>query len=144
MTDVSPVYIVTWSLWAVFQIPTAVAKNVATVLVTRFISGAMGSTGSTMVGGTIADSMSTFSFSNILCDSITSLQSGSHQNDRVPWPSSLPLRLYGFGRRTGPNGLRSSKFRLALDSVHPNYCIVRRSGDCSTNTKRNEGKCNFK
>ena len=51
-------YILTWSLWAIFQIPTAVAKNITTVLVTRFISGAMGSTGSTMVGGTIADSKS--------------------------------------------------------------------------------------
>ena len=52
----NPMYMLTWSLWAIFQIPTAVAQNITTVLVTRFISGAMGSTGSTMVGGTIADS----------------------------------------------------------------------------------------
>jgi MFS family permease len=40
---------------AVFFIPVGAGRNIATVLVGRFLCGACGSTGSTMVGGTLAD-----------------------------------------------------------------------------------------
>jgi MFS family permease len=49
------VYLPTMFLWIVFMIPIAVGKNIQTILVGRFLCGACGSTGSTMVGGTLAD-----------------------------------------------------------------------------------------
>lgn len=48
-------YIVAVFLFLIFQIPIAVAKNGATVLVDRFLLGAAGSVGATLVGGTISD-----------------------------------------------------------------------------------------
>lgn len=48
-------YISSAIIFALFHIPTALAQNRATVLVSRTILGIAGSTGSTMVGGTISD-----------------------------------------------------------------------------------------
>ncbi|EJU03572.1 MFS general substrate transporter [Dacryopinax primogenitus] len=50
-----PMYLVSTAIFALFFIPMAVAKNIQTVLVSRFIQGMAGSTGSTLVGGTLAD-----------------------------------------------------------------------------------------
>lgn len=41
--------------FALFIIPVACAQNLETIIVARFLMGVAGSTGSTMVGGTIAD-----------------------------------------------------------------------------------------
>ena len=51
----SPVYITSIFLFWAFVLPQAIAKNIETILVTKFISGFFASTGSTMVGGSIAD-----------------------------------------------------------------------------------------
>lgn len=51
----SPVYLITYGLFALSFIPQALSPNITCLLISRFISGAMGSTGSTMVGGTLAD-----------------------------------------------------------------------------------------
>lgn len=51
----NPIYLFSHLFYTILFIGTGYAQNISTVLVLRFISGAMGSTGSTMVGGTIAD-----------------------------------------------------------------------------------------
>lgn len=50
-----PVYVITFALFFLSFIPNALAQNIQTVLISRFICGAMGSAGSTMVGGTLSD-----------------------------------------------------------------------------------------
>ncbi|KAI0343343.1 MFS general substrate transporter [Trametopsis cervina] len=50
-----PLYMVSGVIFALMHLMIALSKNITTVLIARFISGAAGSTGSTMVGGTIAD-----------------------------------------------------------------------------------------
>ncbi|KZT70822.1 MFS general substrate transporter [Daedalea quercina L-15889] len=50
-----PLYLWSGIGFLLFTIATAVGKNIQTVLIARFFAGAFGSTGSTMVGGTIAD-----------------------------------------------------------------------------------------
>lgn len=50
-----PMYIVFSGLFTIFFIPIAAAQNIQTVIISRFLQGAAGSTGATMVGGTIAD-----------------------------------------------------------------------------------------
>ncbi|PWN31564.1 MFS general substrate transporter [Meira miltonrushii] len=50
-----PVYLITFALFFLFFLPNALAQNIQTVLISRFISGAVGSAGSTMVGGTLSD-----------------------------------------------------------------------------------------
>ncbi|KAG6846828.1 hypothetical protein H0H93_011533 [Arthromyces matolae] len=54
-----PLYIVSVFMVTLMFMMVALAKNIQTVIVARFIQGAFGSTGSTMVGGTIADIWST-------------------------------------------------------------------------------------
>lgn len=51
----SPVYLTTYGLFVLMFIPQALSPNITTLLITRFLGGVMGSTGSTMVGGTLAD-----------------------------------------------------------------------------------------
>jgi multidrug resistance protein len=50
-----PLYIVSIIGFMLMQIGVALSNNIQTVIVLRFLQGAFGSTGSTMVGGTIAD-----------------------------------------------------------------------------------------
>lgn len=50
-----PVYAVTLGLAVIFTIPGAVAKNIATLLVTRFIAGVAFSAPMSLVGGTLVD-----------------------------------------------------------------------------------------
>ncbi|PFH53230.1 hypothetical protein AMATHDRAFT_1307 [Amanita thiersii Skay4041] len=50
-----PLYITSALIFLLMYMMVALAKNVQTVIVARFIQGASGSTGATMVGGTIAD-----------------------------------------------------------------------------------------
>lgn len=49
------VYCVSCFLYLIFLIPIARAENIATVIVARLLAGIAGSTGSTLVGGSIAD-----------------------------------------------------------------------------------------
>jgi MFS family permease len=51
----NPIYLVSHLLYTILFIGTGFAQNISTVIVLRFLQGAFGSTGSTMVGGTIAD-----------------------------------------------------------------------------------------
>ncbi|GAA5922095.1 MFS transporter [Sporobolomyces koalae] len=51
----SKIYIVSAFVFSVFFIPQALAKNIETVLITRFISGIAGSTAVSLVGGTLSD-----------------------------------------------------------------------------------------
>ncbi|KAI5830150.1 MFS general substrate transporter [Schizophyllum commune Tattone D] len=50
-----PLYIGSGIMYTLMYLMVAEAKNIETVLIARFLQGAAGSTGSTMVGGTIAD-----------------------------------------------------------------------------------------
>src|SRR5277367_1036338 len=50
-----PVYVLTLALAVIFVIPCAVAKNIGTLLVCRFIDGIAFSAPITLVGGTLAD-----------------------------------------------------------------------------------------
>lgn len=49
------VYLTSYAIFFLFFLPTALAHNIATVLISRFLCGAAGSVGSTMVGGTLSD-----------------------------------------------------------------------------------------
>ncbi|GAA5951045.1 hypothetical protein JCM3765_004662 [Sporobolomyces pararoseus] len=51
----SHIYLISAFVFAVFFIPQALAKNIETILVTRFISGIAGSTAVSLVGGTLSD-----------------------------------------------------------------------------------------
>lgn len=50
-----PLYVVCTIVFTAMYIVEATAKNIQTVIAARFICGAFGSTGATMVGGTVAD-----------------------------------------------------------------------------------------
>lgn len=50
-----PVYLVSWGLFVVFLIPSAVAKHFATIVVGRLLDGAASAQFSVMAGGTISD-----------------------------------------------------------------------------------------
>lgn len=50
-----PVYIAAYAFFFLFFLPVALARNIQTVLVARFLCGAAGSVGATMVGGTLSD-----------------------------------------------------------------------------------------
>ncbi|PWN46583.1 MFS general substrate transporter [Violaceomyces palustris] len=51
----NPVYLGCYALFTVWFIPLALAKNIQTVLVARFLSGAFGAAGTTIIPGTLAD-----------------------------------------------------------------------------------------
>ncbi|KAK0569354.1 hypothetical protein OC861_001068 [Tilletia horrida] len=55
------IYVVTHFIWTILFLGIGFAKNIETVLILRFLQGAFGSTGSTMVGGTISDMYRTHS-----------------------------------------------------------------------------------
>lgn len=50
-----PLYVVCTIVFTAMYVVQASAKNIQTVIAARFICGAFGSTGATMVGGTVAD-----------------------------------------------------------------------------------------
>ncbi|ORY22829.1 putative polyamine transporter [Naematelia encephala] len=50
-----PVYLVSWTIFCIFQIPLALAKNLATVLVCRFLQGFAGSAPLANTGGVVHD-----------------------------------------------------------------------------------------
>ncbi|KAK7402493.1 hypothetical protein QQX98_011771 [Neonectria punicea] len=50
-----PIYLVSWSMYVVWIIPQAVAKNIATMLVSRFLDGFAGSAFLAVSGGTVGD-----------------------------------------------------------------------------------------
>lgn len=50
-----PVYIISMFLYVIFNIPCAVAKNIGTLLVCRFLCGVFASSGLSLAGGSIAD-----------------------------------------------------------------------------------------
>ncbi|KAG8932743.1 hypothetical protein FRC02_000644 [Tulasnella sp. 418] len=51
----TPIYLISITIFWLCFLATALSKNIAMVLFFRFLSGAAGSTGSTMVGGSLAD-----------------------------------------------------------------------------------------
>ena len=51
----NPVYLGCYALFTVWFIPLALARNIETVLVARFLSGAFGAAGTTIIPGTLAD-----------------------------------------------------------------------------------------
>ncbi|KAL0953642.1 hypothetical protein HGRIS_004846 [Hohenbuehelia grisea] len=50
-----PLYLASTLIFGLMYLVIALAQNIQTVIIARFIQGAVGSTGATMVGGTIAD-----------------------------------------------------------------------------------------
>ncbi|GAA5952622.1 hypothetical protein JCM21900_006052 [Sporobolomyces salmonicolor] len=50
-----PMYFISCLVYLIFFIPIAYGQNIQTVVVSRFIAGVAASTGSTLVGGTVAD-----------------------------------------------------------------------------------------
>ncbi|RFU74475.1 major facilitator superfamily transporter [Trichoderma arundinaceum] len=50
-----PIYLVSWTMYVIWLIPSAVAKNIATMLVARFFDGLAGSAFLTVSGGTVGD-----------------------------------------------------------------------------------------
>ncbi|GFF48771.1 uncharacterized transporter C794.04c [Aspergillus lentulus] len=50
-----PVYVVSWSLLFIFQLPLALAPNIGTIIVCRFLAGCAGGAPLTNTGGSISD-----------------------------------------------------------------------------------------
>ncbi|KAJ4861637.1 major facilitator superfamily domain-containing protein [Trichoderma breve] len=50
-----PIYLVSWTMYLIWLIPSAVAKNIATMVVVRFFDGLAGSAFLTVSGGTVGD-----------------------------------------------------------------------------------------
>ncbi|KAK2061293.1 major facilitator superfamily transporter [Colletotrichum caudatum] len=50
-----PIYIVSWTMYVIWLIPSAVAQNIATMIVARFIDGLSGSAFLAVSGGTVSD-----------------------------------------------------------------------------------------
>jgi multidrug resistance protein len=50
-----PIYLVSWAMFLIWIIPSAVAPNIATVIVSRFLDGFAGSTFLAVSGGTVGD-----------------------------------------------------------------------------------------
>ncbi|KAK1528121.1 major facilitator superfamily transporter [Colletotrichum paranaense] len=50
-----PIYLVSWSMYVIWIIPSAVAKNIATMIVARFFDGLSGSAFLAVSGGTVSD-----------------------------------------------------------------------------------------
>ncbi|KAJ6095864.1 MFS multidrug transporter [Penicillium sp. IBT 16267x] len=50
-----PVYIISFTLYTIFQIPCALSPNIGGLLVSRFLCGVFSSSGLSLAGGTIAD-----------------------------------------------------------------------------------------
>ena len=50
-----PVYVVSWFCLFIFQLPIALAPNIGTILVCRFIGGCAGGAPLTNTGGSISD-----------------------------------------------------------------------------------------
>lgn len=50
-----PIYIASFAFFTIFLIPSAVAKNIQTMLVFRFFDGVAGSAFLSVAGGTVAD-----------------------------------------------------------------------------------------
>lgn len=50
-----PIYLVSWSMYVIWIIPQAVAQNIETVLVSRFVDGFAGSAFLAVSGGTVGD-----------------------------------------------------------------------------------------
>lgn len=50
-----PIYLVSWTMYVIWLIPQTVAKNVATLIVSRFFDGLAGSAFLTVSGGTVGD-----------------------------------------------------------------------------------------
>ncbi|RJE26774.1 resistance protein [Aspergillus sclerotialis] len=50
-----PIYLVSWSLYIIWIIPSAIAKNIETIIITRFFNGYAGSSFLSVAGGTVGD-----------------------------------------------------------------------------------------
>lgn len=50
-----PIYLASWALFLIWLIPSAVARNTATIVTTRFIAGFAGSAFLSVAGGTVSD-----------------------------------------------------------------------------------------
>ncbi|KAF5012925.1 hypothetical protein FDECE_1036 [Fusarium decemcellulare] len=50
-----PIYLVSWSMFVVWTIPSAIAQNMTTLIITRFFDGFSGSTFLSVAGGTTGD-----------------------------------------------------------------------------------------
>ncbi|PWY99052.1 MFS general substrate transporter [Testicularia cyperi] len=91
----NPMYIVCHFIYTILFLGIGFAKNMPTVLVLRFLQGAAGSTGSTMVGGTVADlfvssergpAMSLFATAALFGTGIGPVYAGwIEQNTKLEW-----------------------------------------------------------
>lgn len=121
------VYLISYALFFLFFLPTALAQNTATLLISRFICGAAGSVGSTMVGGTLSDlwdqeerdlPMSLFALSALLGTPIGLITFSWAGGTEISWrwifwtllmaaiPSALLILLF-FRRETLPKQTRT-------------------------------------
>lgn len=133
----SPVYLATYGLFVLSFIPQALSPNITCLLVSRFISGAMGSTGSTMVGGTLVDMyhadtrggpMSFFSSVTLYgtaLGSITAAYVVENQHMRWRWMFWLQLIL---------NGLHFLILHFVLKETRGSVLLARRAAKLRQDT----------
>ncbi|KAF2018113.1 MFS general substrate transporter [Aaosphaeria arxii CBS 175.79] len=50
-----PVYLISWILFIIWTIPSAIGKNITTLIITRFLAGLAGGTYLSVAGGTVSD-----------------------------------------------------------------------------------------
>lgn len=89
----NPIYLGCYALFTVWFIPIALAKNIATVIIARLLSGCFGAAGTTIIPGTLADIWNTeergmpvalFSFVAVLGTIAAPLYSG-FINETIGW-----------------------------------------------------------
>lgn len=114
----SYIYLASSFLFAIFFIPQALARNIETILICRFISGIAGSSAVSLVGGTLSDvwrgpdrgfPMSFFSFAAFGCESIPVRRLVQADVDRYSylsyWIGSNHVRLPRSRERIPPHQL---------------------------------------
>jgi len=145
----SYIYLASSLIFAIFFIPQALATNIETILITRFISGIAGSSAVSLVGGTLSDvwsardrgfCMSIFSFAAFGCESIflvrrhrlidTDKFSVFQLPDWVQSCSDTSLKRKGFAPSTGscsPSRAhsRSRSFPSSMKLVARSSCHAR-------------------
>ena len=87
-------YLVTFAIHGIHFLPVALIRNIAAIIAFRFMGGCAGSTGSTMVGGSISDSACALEAAALIA------QSGSRLSAGHRWRSSRWRR--SSGRAAGP------------------------------------------
>jgi hypothetical protein len=106
------VYLISYGIFFLFFLPIALARNIQTVLISRFICGAAGSVGSTMVSNTTTRVQKN-TFANQCFHFFLSLS--------LSLRSGAPCRMYG---QKNSECISDKRMRITLISNVFHFCII--------------------